>query len=46
MFNRADRLMGIIAGGRIRARLDVDGHGKSHRPGRGAAGAVALRMAL
>ena len=42
MFDRAHRLMGIIVGGRMRARLDVDGHGKSQRSGRGAAGVLAL----
>ena len=42
MFDRADRLMGIIVGGRIRACLDVDRDGKSQRFGRGAAGALAL----
>ena len=46
MFDRADRLMAITVGGRIRARLDVDGRGKSQRPGRGAAGALALDGAL
>src|SRR3954468_17322055 len=28
IFDRAYRLMGIIVGGRMRAQLDVDGHGK------------------
>ncbi|HKO46172.1 MAG TPA: hypothetical protein VJV79_00525 [Polyangiaceae bacterium] len=46
MFDRAYRLMGIIVGGRMRARLDVDGHGKSQRAGRGAAGVLALWAAL
>jgi hypothetical protein len=42
MFNHADRLMGIIVGGRVRTRLDADGHDKSQRPGRGAAEVLAL----
>jgi len=46
MVSRANRLMGITIDGRIRARRDVDGHGKSQRAGRGAAGVLALWVAL
>jgi hypothetical protein len=46
MFDRADRLMGIIVGARVRARLDVDVRGKSQRPGRRAAGALGFGMTL
>jgi hypothetical protein len=46
MFDHADRLMGIVVDGRARARLDVDRNGKSRRPGRAAAGALALSIAL
>jgi hypothetical protein len=46
MFDHADRLMGIVVDGRIRARLDVDRRGKSRRAGRGAAGALALWIGL
>jgi hypothetical protein len=45
MFDRADRLMGINVGGRMRARLDVDRNCKSQRFGRGATGALALWVA-
>jgi hypothetical protein len=45
MFDRADRLMGIIVSGRIRARRDVDRSEKSQRFGRDAAGALALGVA-
>jgi len=33
MFSHADWLMGIIGGGRVRARLDVDRDGRSQRSG-------------
>jgi len=45
MFDRADRLMSIIVGGRIRARRDVDRSEKSQCFGREAAVALALGVA-
>jgi len=42
MLSRADWMMGIIAGGRMRARLDVDRSRKGQRPGREAVGALGL----